>query len=209
MTLGGDIALVKAERCFRLIGSAALNQESFAGSAQYTTYIYSICYVYFECKCIKLDISRKKVHVVRLSNCLLPLFNVKLSWKWKVQCLSTNVSIYGSSPPTTTEVDHAQSNSWFSSWDQHIPLEEWDVPLINGPHTRTRSVMMQVINMCFSYCDFVLFYTVPLVKHTHKHARTRTHTSNRNNFLKIYKIETDGYILNWSHSAFVLHTLLF
>lgn len=38
MTLGGDIVLVKAKRCFRLIGSDALYQASSAGSAHYVTF---------------------------------------------------------------------------------------------------------------------------------------------------------------------------
>lgn len=112
MTVGGDIALVKARRCFRLnlltrfiphllwIPLVTENQTSYAG--------------------------------------LAPFANYHILWR---PCVKQQLVLLLRS--------------------EH-PIGGTTVPLIYGVHTHTCTVMMRVINM-FSHCDFVLFYTVPLV----------------------------------------------
>lgn len=121
---------------------------------------------------------KKKGHTVYLFN-LQPHFNLKLSLKSAVfQCEWVNPSL------SHTHQHHHRSRPYTKQQlvlllrSAH-PIGGTAVPVINGLHTHTCSVTMQVINMCSSYCDFVLFYTVPLVEHVHKHACVHVHTRAR------------------------------
>lgn len=152
MTVGGDIALVKAKRCCRLIGLAALNQASFAGSAQYAHY-YMFCPFWvwkYQSWCLK-----KKVHVVHLSNYLQPLFNLKLSWKGQVQWWMDPFLVHAhpAPHPDHNHHHHHHRSSPYTKQQLVLPLRSAHpiggatAPLINGLHTRTCSVLMQLINM--------------------------------------------------------------